>query len=74
MQFFVEKKSVTEANEGRVTYLRAFLSLGLPIEVNGVRYADLLDRQTDQREFIREVLVNITDRLDDFKDEQEVQP
>jgi len=42
-----ERKDSVEANAGKVTYMRSFLSFGLPLNVNGIRYKSLIDRKKD---------------------------
>ena len=45
--------------------MRSFISFGLPIEADGIRYSDLLDRKNDQRDYIGAFQQKIYDYFND---------
>jgi hypothetical protein len=42
-----QKLDLVDKNDGKLKYMRSLMVFGLPIEVDGRRYSDLLDDQLD---------------------------
>ena len=58
------------ARNGRVQYLRGFINFGAPLNINGIEYNDLTDRQDDQKQFVADFQKEIYDKLLEMKDTQ----
>lgn len=52
-QLFQRRDTILE-NKLRVEHMRQFLIFGLPLDVNGVRYANILDRKQEQKDILGE--------------------
>jgi len=53
MSVMFQKKSEIE-DEGKLTYMRSFMRFGLPLNVNGTRYKNSVDKKDEQKLYIRE--------------------
>ncbi len=55
MVSFLFDKYVSPTNL-TLSYVRTVFSLGAPLEVNGVRYANTSDRESEQEEYMKNIV------------------
>ena len=48
--FFMKKEEIDK--RGRHWLMRSFLTFGFPLDVNGVKYKNLKDRQSEQQKYV----------------------
>mmetsp|Transcript_41135 Transcript_41135/g.62526 ORF Transcript_41135/g.62526 Transcript_41135/m.62526 type:complete len:410 (+) Transcript_41135:38-1267(+) len=69
-----QRKDFIEGNSTNVSFMRSFVRIATPLEVNGIRYKSLLDEKEDQKEFIRDFALEVYDTYKENEDDDDVYP
>jgi len=59
---YVSPKNLT------LSYMRTVFTLGAPLDVNGIRYANKTDRESEQQEYMKEIVTEMKDKLEEGTD------
>jgi hypothetical protein len=69
----MKKEKIDEAS-GKQKYMRSFMNFGFPLNINGVKYKNVGDRQSEQKKFIGDYQSDLVNYLKETFGESNIKP